>query len=241
MTRASICMATFNGERYIDEQMGCILAQLGVADEMVICDDGSTDATLHKIRRFADRRIRVIAAEHGGVSSAFDRALSLASGQYLFLADQDDVWLPGRLEEMCDALVNHMLVMSDCAVVDSGGNVIHESYFALLGSRSGLLRNLLRNSYLGCCMAFRRELLNVVLPIPRDVPHDHWIGMLAELVAEPCFLRRKLLLYRRHASTASFAAGKSGRPISTRIRSRLKLATRLAGRISRIKALRAAS
>ena len=241
MTRASICMATCNGERYIDEQLESILAQLGAEDEIIICDDGSTDATLHKIRRFADPRIRVIESKHAGISNAFDRALSLASGQYLFLADQDDVWLPGRLAEMCDALATHILVVTDCAVVDSGGNMMYESYFALLGSGPGLLRNLLRNSYLGCCMAFRRELLKVVLPIPRDVPHDYWIGMLSETVAEPYFLRRKLLLYRRHASTASFAAGKSGRPISARIGSRVKLATRLAGRISRIRALRAAS
>lgn len=241
MTRASICMATFNGERYIDEQMESILAQLGAEDEVVVCDDGSTDATLHKIRRFADSRIRVIESKHGGISSAFNSALSLASGKYLFLADQDDVWLSGRLAEVCDALASHVLVVSDCAVVDSDGTMLHESYFGLLGSGPGLLRNLLRNSYLGCCMAFRRELLQAALPIPPDVLHDYWIGMLAELIEKPYFLDRKLLLYRRHAGTASFAAGKSDRPISTRIRSRLKLATRLAGRISRIKASRPVS
>ncbi|MFY9314150.1 MAG: glycosyltransferase family 2 protein [Burkholderiales bacterium] len=237
-TRASVCMATCNGERFIEPQVASILAQLGPQDEIVVSDDHSSDRTLEKIRGFGDRRIRVFKNPRRGVTANFENALAHATGEFVFLSDQDDVWLEGKRATMCDALASHALVLSDCRVADAEGRLLHESYFALLGSRPGLVRNFLRNSYLGCCMAFRRGLLELALPIPAAVAHDYWIGMLGELTGKPLFLARALLMYRRHGATASFAGGKSGRPLATRIGSRVVLAWHLLRRMGTIRARR---
>jgi glycosyltransferase involved in cell wall biosynthesis len=226
-------MATYNGERFIEPQLESILAQLGPQDELIVSDDGSTDATLRAIRRFADPRVRVFESAHRGAALNFGNALAHASGRCLFLSDQDDRWLPGKLEESCEALERHRLVVTDCRVVDAQGAVLHESYFALMGSGPGALRNFVRNRYLGCCMAFRREVLALALPIPSGVAHDFWIGMLEELAGKPLFLPRILLEYRRHEATASYAAGKSERPVAARLATRGVLALRLLARLVR--------
>jgi glycosyltransferase involved in cell wall biosynthesis len=226
-------MGTFNGERYIEPQLESILIQLGPADEVIVSDDQSSDATLDRIQSFRDPRIRIFKNLGSGVTANFGNALANAAGKWLFLSDQDDVWLPGKLDATCEALEKNALVVSDCRVVDTDGGLLHESYFALVNSGSGVLRNLLRNSYLGCCMAFRWELLKLALPIPHDVAHDYWIGMLGELTGRPVFLPRPLVLYRRHGGAASYAAGKSGRPRIARIASRFTLARRLALRMAR--------
>jgi glycosyltransferase involved in cell wall biosynthesis len=132
-------MATFNGGQFIDEQMASIMAQLGLDDEVVIADDGSTDDTVQRIRRYGDARIRVLESEHRGATKSFERALSQTRGRYVFLADHDDVWLEGKLEQTCEALAAHELVVTDCKVVDTERKVLHESYFNLLNSEPGLL------------------------------------------------------------------------------------------------------
>jgi glycosyltransferase involved in cell wall biosynthesis len=231
--RASVCMAAYNGERFIQPQLESILMQLGPRDELVVSDDGSTDGTLGAIRRFADPRVRVFESAHRGVTLNFGNALARARGRFVLLSDQDDRWLPGKLEESCNALERSRLVVSDCRVIDANGSVLHESYFALMDSGPGALRNFVRNRYLGCCMAFRRELLALALPIPARVAHDFWIGMLEELTGKPLFLPRVLLEYRRHGATASYAAGKSERSVSTRLATRGALALELLARITR--------
>ncbi len=234
--RVSVCMGTFNGERFIGPQLESILTQLGPQDEVVVSDDGSTDRTLEEIRRFGDARVRIFEVPRLGVARNFENALARSAGRYLFLSDQDDMWLEGKLTVTCEALETHALVVSDCKVADAEGRPLHESYFALIGSGPGVVRNLLRNSYLGCCMAFRRELLELALPIPSAVAHDYWIGMLGELTGQPFFLRRALLLYRRHDATASYAAGESRRPLAVRVGSRITLAWHLMRRMVQVRA-----
>jgi glycosyltransferase involved in cell wall biosynthesis len=233
--RISVCLATLNGERFIEPQVQSILLQLRSDDELVVSDDGSTDATLDKVRSFSDARVRVLLSRERGVATNFEHALRHATGDYIFLADQDDVWLPGKVEVMCSALADKVLAVSDCKVADAELRVVNESYFALVKSGPGFLRNLFRNTYLGCCMAFRRELLDLALPIPRGVAHDYWIGMVAELFDHPVFVPRPLLLYRRHRSAASYAAAKSQRRLDTRLAARWVLAMQLAKRLPRIR------
>ncbi len=234
--KISVCMATYNGERHVEAQVASILAQLRPQDELVVSDDRSSDRTLELIRGFGDGRIRVLENPGRGVTANFENALRHATGAYLFLSDQDDLWLEGKLPVTCEALESHALVVSDCRVADGDGRTLYESYFGLLGSGPGLARNFLRNSYLGCCMAFRRELLELALPIPAGVAHDYWIGMLGELTGRPFFLRRALLVYRRHGANASYAAGKSERPLAARVGSRALLAWQLLRRMAQTRA-----
>lgn len=204
-------MATFNGERHLAAQMASVLAQLGVEDELVIADDCSSDGTLEIINGWEDGRIRLL---HGvrqlGVVANFERALLAAKGDFIFLCDQDDIWLPNKLAVFMPALCSADLVVSDCCVTDEALSVRHPSFFKLRGSGPGTLRNLWRNSYLGCCIAFRRQLLERALPFPAGLPmHDTWIGLVANATGVVCFSREVTLLYRRHGGNLSPTAERS--------------------------------
>lgn len=198
-------MATHNGELYISEQISSILFQLGPYDEVIVSDDASMDSTLPIIRSFKDPRIIIV---HGpAVNSAmknFENALRHANGQYVFLCDQDDIWFPDKVDQVVSLLAEYDLVLSDCKVVNQADQLIHASFFKLRGSQPGFLRNLLRNSYIGCCMAFRREVLDYALPFPTSIHmHDWWIGLLAEKLGHVYFHPLPLIAYRRHGNNAS--------------------------------------
>jgi glycosyltransferase involved in cell wall biosynthesis len=225
-------MATYNGAPFVRAQLDSILAQLTSGDELIVSDDGSTDGTAELVESFGDRRIRCYRNAFRSITRNFEFALRHARGDIVFLADQDDVWLPGKVAESCEELEHASLVVTDCIVADADGNALCGSYFKLMGSRPGLWRNFWRNGFHGCCMAFRRELLQIALPIPPDVAHDYWIGMLAELCGKTSFLPRPLLLYRRKDPAAVAAVTKSRRPLHSRVQSRLILATRLAARFA---------
>lgn len=229
----SICLATYNGSAYIEAQLRSVLEQLSQKDEIVVADDGSTDDTIAIVDAIGDPRIRWV-AQGGrlGVVKNFERSVSAASGEYIFLCDQDDVWLPGKIEHCIAALQTHLLVVTDCKVVDSELNEMAPSFFRLRNSGSGLLHNLWKNGYLGCCMAFRRELLNYALPFPQGIPmHDMWLGMIAETQGSVSFLPQPLSLYRRHICSASDAAGRSSASIGKMLADRGVLASLVAGRI----------
>lgn len=226
----TVCMASYNGAPYIDDQLRSILAS-GEVDEVLISDDGSSDDSVQRIKAISDSRVRLIAGPRQGLVRNFEFLLSQARGDYIFLADQDDIWLPEKVSTMMAHLRCADLVVSDCAVVDEGLNTITESFFALRRSRSGLIRNILRNSYLGCCIALRRKLLDHALPFPANVPmHDWWLGLVAETFGSPRFIADRLVLYRRHGGNASTTSQSSATPMLIRLWWRIILAWALAHR-----------
>lgn len=206
MYMISICIATYNGARYIGEQLASILKQLSAEDEVVVSDDGSTDGTLDIVRSFNDRRIRIVdGPQRHSPTLNFEWALRNAKGDYIFLADQDDVWLEGKVRRCVEELQMCDCVVSDAKVTDSLLNTTSESLFQLMHVKRGRLSNLLwRNGYTGCCMAFKREVLSKALPFPTDIPmHDIWIGNVAAFCGRLRFIDDRLLLFRRHDATAS--------------------------------------
>lgn len=225
----SVCLASYNGERYIAEQLVSILAQIDANDEVVICDDQSTDGTEAVVASIGDARIHWTRNEKRlGVAANFERAIRLARYPIIFLADQDDVWLSGRVEKMVSALTSVDMVISDCAVVDENLTLISRSFFQMRNSGRGFARNLMKNSYQGCCMAFRRELLIHALPFPKSAPmHDWWLGLVAERWGRSCFLAEPLLLYRRHSGNASLTTEKSNASGLQRLRWRWTLVVAL--------------
>jgi glycosyltransferase involved in cell wall biosynthesis len=222
-TSISICIPTFNGALYIEEQLLSILQQIGTNDEIIISDDHSTDGTIQKILDLKDPRIKIITNEgkRGPVYNT-ENALMEAKGGIIFLADQDDIWYPDKVSVMIPLLNQYDLVISDATVIDQTGNIINPSFFIANKSRRGLLRNWYRNSFIGCCMAFNRNLLDYVLPFPPGIAmHDIWIGLNAALIGKYHFLSRPLIYYRRHGRNATPGAEKSGFTISYMIRYRL--------------------
>lgn len=220
----SVCLTTYNGAGFIREQLVSILSQLDYNDEVLIADDGSTDNTVAIVDAMDDPRLRWVAIGGNlGVVKNFERVLLEAKGDYIFLSDQDDIWLPGKVETTIAALRDSILVVTDCHVVDANLKQITESFFDSRKSGAGILKNIIRNSYLGCCMAFHKGLLSDAMPMPANVPmHDMWLGLIAETKGKVCFLPRPLLLYRRHGNNVSPTAEKSDfslyRKISYRVR-----------------------
>ena len=234
MTRISVCLASFNGQHFIRLQIDSILNQLGPEDEIVISDDSSEDSTIDIIDSFRDNRIRIFPKQKfRNPIFNFENALNHAKGKYIFLADQDDVWLPGRIKEVLNCFNNYDMVICDCKIVDEQLKILKESYFSLVDAKPGMWRNLFRTSpYIGCCMAFKRNVLEMALPFPSNIPmHDFWIAMIAEARFKVKFLHEPLILYRRHSMAASFTAGTSKnslyRKISFRVNTILSLLPRI--------------
>jgi len=211
MTEISVCIATFNGEKYIRDQISSILGQLSQGDEIIITDDGSTDNTLDILEDFKDPRIKIHQNKNRlGPVYNFEYALSRASNQYIFLADQDDIWNERKIKTFKSYLSDYDVVVSDCSVVDNDLNITNPSFYALRKSGKGLFKNFFQNSYLGCCMAFHRQVLKKALPFPPQLPmHDIWLGLVTELFFKSIFIEDKLILFRRHHLNATITSEKS--------------------------------
>lgn len=209
-------MTTYNGEKYLKRQMDTILEQLDQEDELVISDDSSSDKTLEIIKSFDDKRIRLFENNHfKSPVYNLEFALKQARGDMVFLSDQDDVWLPGRVQKVVEKLRENDLVVCNAWIVDQDEKVIHESYFQWKGSGPGFWKNLIKNSFLGCSLAFNRKILDVVLPFPQKlIMHDVWIGLMAESVGKVYFLDEKLMLYRRHERNVTAAVHKDDAHLS---------------------------
>jgi len=233
MNKISVCIATYNGEKYIRQQLGSILGQIGESDEIIISDDSSSDRTVEIIKTFDDKRIRLL--ENNRFHSPeynFENALEKATGDIIFLSDQDDIWLENKVKIMTGLLQQYELVVSDCIIINETGDILQESFFNIRGSKKGLLNNLLKNSYMGCCMAFNRKILDIALPFPDNLSmHDMWIGMIGELYGKTYFCDQKLVKYRRHEHSASPTFGPSPYTIKDKISFRLNL---LLGIIARL-------
>lgn len=218
--KLSVCMATYQGERYVREQVESILSQLTPHDEIVISDDCSTDGTLRVLEDLSDARIRVYTnSTNLGYSKNFANALQRATGDIVFIADQDDVWLPDKVATMVEALQSHDLVVSDVVVVSDDLSEVHPSHFQLYGTEPGFLPNLLRTRYIGAAMAMHRRVLDLALPLPPRsslCAYDYWIAVVAEAYFDVGLVERPLMLYRRHDLTAS--TGGSESPYSVRHR-----------------------
>lgn len=243
MKRVSVCLASYNGARFIEKQLSSILVQLGVNDEVIISDDSSTDDTVAIIKNFNDQRILLI--ENQKYKSAvlnFENAIKNAQGEYIFLSDQDDVWKPNKVQRMLDVLSEVDLVVSDCDFINDDGDIIGHSCFEVYRSGPGVLKNFAKNSYLGNCMAFNRKVVSRVLPFPSQLQkaskfllfHDVWIGLIANLCYKVVFIPDKLSSYRRHTENASPTemSAKSPNSLSIKLMSRWLLLTALINRLT---------
>lgn len=213
----SVCIATYNGEKYILEQLQSILPQLSADGEIIISDDHSTDRTIEVISSIRDPRIHMyfhdsdidarFTIDHS--THNFENALLHAKGDIIFLSDQDDYWLPEKIQVMSKALEFSDLAISDCIIGNEKLQPTKLLYSDLRAFKTGLLNNLLQSHYLGCCMAFKKEVLIKALPFPKHgVAHDLWLGMTAEQFFNVKYISQPLSIYRRHANTVT-ASGKS--------------------------------
>jgi glycosyltransferase involved in cell wall biosynthesis len=235
--KASVCMAVYNGSEFLRPQIESILAQLRPFDELVVVDDASQDGSYSILEGIKDVRLRLHRNDsNAGVLRTFERALKLASGDILFLSDQDDIWLADKLAlamQVFGSRPQVTMVASDVRLIDEEGRTINESFYATRGRfRGGPVHNLIKNKHLGCTLSFRRTMLEIFLPIPPDVPmHDIWFGVLNSLYGRTHFIDRPLVAYRRHGTNASpLARAGAGQIVVWRYRLAKNLVLRILAR-----------
>lgn len=236
VSSVSVALCTFNGERFIEEQLRSILAQDLPAMEVVVCDDGSTDATVSIIQAVAAANptatpIRLVHTDRvGGVTRNFDRAIAACRGDIIALSDQDDRWDPLRLQTMVPLLVGHAgpsLVFADAALIDARGETLNGTLQAgLLLSRwecaridggrpfDALIR---RNVVTGAACAFTRDLYEFATPFPDSWVHDEWLAILAAASGRVVRSSEVLGAYRLHESNQIGLPGTSVRARLTRM------------------------
>lgn len=222
-----ILMATYNGERYIDQQLESIAMQTYRDWELWVRDDGSSDDTLSIVHGFAKDypgQVRIIEDNYNSLGPCrnFAKLMQLAveesEAEYIALCDQDDVWLAEKLSLELEKLQKlpsdqPKLVFSDLEVVDENGEVLHpsfwemESYDPVAGVRIPAL--LSRNVVTGCTILMNRHLLETAVPIPMAAPiHDWWLALVASVFGNIDHVSSSLVRYRQHGHNAIGAKGR---------------------------------
>lgn len=213
--RASVCMATYKGAPFVEEQIASILAELGADDELVVVDDASPDGTAAVIGGIEDPRIRLVRApSNRGYVRTFEEAVRLSRGEYIFLSDQDDIWIPGRVELMLTALSDHQVVASNFDMLGGGPR----PWIPRL--RSSDSRRHLANlaailigyrAYYGCGMAFRRDAAKYFTPVPAYVreSHDLWLAICGNVAGSVAHLDESTLYRRLHEENQTPAGWRS--------------------------------
>jgi glycosyltransferase involved in cell wall biosynthesis len=201
----SIVLGAYNGRKYLKEQIESILQQTYANIELIITDDCSTDHTPTILREYLnrDKRLQVHFNENNlGLIKNFEKAVQYAKGAYIAFADQDDVWLPEKIQLLIEHIGDNMLIYSDSAYIDAAGN--------LMGRKISDYRNLIKGKNLYAldsesgiwvaahAMMFRRELLDLALPFSNYINHDAWLVYIAMLKGEITFVPETLVLYRQH-------------------------------------------
>jgi glycosyltransferase involved in cell wall biosynthesis len=235
LTACSVVLATYEGERFIAEQLDSIVSQLTPNDEVIVSDDASSDGTLDLVRSRGDPRIHILAnRERVGYVRNFQRAIDQVRGKYVFFSDQDDVWLPGKVAAMCAAMQKKPVIASDAIVVNERLEILHRSYFQLRGARAFSWKAIfLRPPIIGATMSCRYDYLQSLLPLPARVPHDFWLAFNAAWDDALQVVPTPLLLYRRHAAAYSPTATDRTRSIAKIATERCILACTMVSRRTR--------
>jgi glycosyltransferase involved in cell wall biosynthesis len=218
--RVSVALCTYQGERYLQEQLDSIAEQTLPPDEVIVCDDHSTDGTVGILERFRSGSqfpVNVhVNAEQLGLTKNFERAICLCKGDIIFLADQDDVWHPEKLSTLVPVFATSPevgAVFSDAHFVDEDLSSDGRGVWEMIGFTSALQRKFAQRGALdvllkrqvvsGMTMAFRARFRDLVIPIPRDWIHDRWISVLIAAVADIAMVPRRLVKYRQHDEQAT--------------------------------------
>ncbi|MCE5267988.1 MAG: glycosyltransferase family 2 protein [Planctomycetaceae bacterium] len=224
--KISVALATYNGAEFIAEQLQSLASQQRLPDELVVCDDASSDDTAAIVRRFAgecpfDVRLEVN-SRNLGVAGNFARAVSLCRGDVIALADQDDIWLPHKLARLEQSLADSPqlgYVFSDAELIDAEGGTLPRRLWESIGFNAQLQRRLnagraaellvKRNLVTGAAMAFRAEYRDLLLPVGGHWLHDGWFALLLAAVAPCRALPEPLMKYRQHTGQQVGALKKS--------------------------------
>lgn len=211
MEKIDILLATYNGEKYLKEQLDSILAQTYSNFRLLISDDKSSDTTIDLLQEYAkkDERIILFLQEKNlGSTKNFEFLLSKVISPYYMFSDQDDIWLDTKVEKTYQKLIeeNADLVFTDLEVINDKGEKIASSFNQLKKLDRKIKRyhdfrlEYLYNVITGCTMLSKSMYIQEILPLPenKDILHDYWIGLLLSLSGKICYLEEATIRYRQH-------------------------------------------
>jgi glycosyltransferase involved in cell wall biosynthesis len=206
----SVCLATYNGADFIERQLDSVLMQLNPSDQVIVVDDKSTDSTVDLIKNRYGTRVEVFINNHNlGAIKSFEKAISFAKGDILFLCDQDDIWDNNKVETVMKVFNEQKadLVVHDAVVVDGKLEVIHQSWniYNHNNINQGIFGNILKNAFTGAFMAFKKEVVPAILPFPSSIEmHDQWIALVCMMNRKKIiFVDQPLMKYVRHGGNVT--------------------------------------
>lgn len=221
MKKYSVCIATYNGEKYIKEQIESIQHQLDDKAEIIVSDDGSKDDTLKIVSEMQqkDSRIRIVKGPKKGFSCNFENAVKHATGDVILFSDQDDIWEEDKVQRIGQIFSEDEACTTILHTMSTFDNEHEDTDAIIMGYKTGVLKNYIRSSYWGCCMAVKREFIMRFIPFREYcVGHDQLTGLMSEKYGKTVFLDKKLLRHRLHGSNTSFTL-----PLNKKIKFRIEL------------------
>lgn len=209
----SVCLATYNGSKTLERQLRSILSQLTASDEVIVVDDHSSDNTVKLCRNiFNEYPVGydiLINEKNRGPIYSFEKAIEQANGDFIYLCDQDDEWLPNKVQAVQQAFKEQQadLVIHDAHVVDGNFREVAASWNQFKKNQPpiSVLRNFYKNGLAGCMMAFTKRLKKLILPFPTTIQmHDQWIFLVAKKNNYPVVhLAQPLMNYVRHGGNVT--------------------------------------
>ncbi len=216
--KISVALCTYNAGIYLQEFIDSLVIQTITISELIVCDDYSTDSTidiLEKFKTIAPFEVSVFRnSSRLGFYRNYEKAISLCNGDFIALADQDDIWHSNKLETLINKIDNHVLIYSDSEFIDHTGAITGEKMTDKVVFADGNdYRNfIISNCISGHSMLFKRDLLKYILPFPNLLYHDWWIAYIAALTGNIIYIAAPLVKYRIHSNNTSdisnFVSGK---------------------------------
>jgi glycosyltransferase involved in cell wall biosynthesis len=201
-TLISIAMATYNGEKFIRKQLDSILNQSYKKLEIIICDDRSSDKTFEILEEYASKysNIKIYKNEQNlGYVKNFEKVISLCSGEYIALADQDDIWFEDKIAILYSNIGDNLLIHSDCSLIDEADNEIFSFWKGEIYTHDNFDDFLYSNVVTGCSTLFSKKLLDKILPFPEGLAyHDWYLAIFAAKEGKIAYYSKPLFQYRQH-------------------------------------------
>lgn len=206
-TSVAVVVATYNGASFLLAQLESIAQQTHKPAQIIIVDDASSDDTVRIANNFADAHPEVLVVQNEtrlGYIKNFEKGMLLATASYVALSDQDDIWVPNKLEKLLFAIGDQMLAYSDSELIDANGGLLHQKMSSIknqLAYHSPVMYAIGAWAP-GHAMLFKKELINKAVPFPVLVTHDFWLGFVATCYSKVVYVNEPLVHYRQHTQNA---------------------------------------
>ena len=203
----AVVVATYNGATYLRAQLESIVQQTYKPSQIIIVDDASVDDTLQVANNFAAHHPEVMVVQNEtrlGYIKNFEKGMLLANASYVALSDQDDIWVPHKIEVLMHAIGDQMLAYSDSELIDANGDLLHKKMSSIknqLAYHTPIMYAIGAWAP-GHAMLFKKELVDKAAPFPTLVTHDFWLGFVATCYSKVVYVNEPLVHYRQHTQNA---------------------------------------